>query len=76
MKLPDLADALEVADVEAVEADELADLVRLDVPVRRQGPYLGELAPRAFGEQPRALGAVALERREALRAAREAPAAS
>jgi hypothetical protein len=58
-----LPPALQPADVERVQRDELALLGRLDV--RRPTPLSrGQLASGALGERPRRLGAVDLEQRQ------------
>lgn len=49
-ELPDPPDALEVADVEAVQADQLAGALRLDVAHDTAGPALAEQALLAQGE--------------------------
>jgi hypothetical protein len=63
-KLPDLADTLELADVEAIEAHEIPGFLGLDVPTATTGRI--ESAPCSLGEQPRSLGAVVLEHGQAL----------
>lgn len=64
--LPDLPDALELTDEEAVEADELARSARLDVTLRGRRTGLLELLPGALGEEAGLLGAVGLQQSEAL----------
>src|SRR5262252_8763270 len=58
--LPDLADALELPDVERVQAYELARLAGLDV-ARATVPSPPELLPSALRQQPRRLQRVMLE---------------
>ncbi len=64
--LPHRPDALELSDVEAVEADELARLLGLDVTPRCGRPGLLELLPRALREQSRVLGTMGLEQTESI----------
>jgi hypothetical protein len=60
--LPDLPDAFELSNVEAVEADEVSGLLGLDVALRRRGAGPLELAAGALGERAGVLGAVLFEK--------------
>jgi hypothetical protein len=68
--LPHFADALELADVERVEAHELARLRGLDV-ATSGAARLGQAPAGPVGEQPARPGAVVLEQREAIASARQ-----
>ena len=68
------SDPLELSDVEAVEADELARVLGLDVTTRGGGSGLLELLPGALGEQARVLGAMGLEQPQSLLAGSQAEA--
>jgi len=68
--LPHFADALELADVERVEAHELARLRGLDV-APSGAARLGQAPAGPVGEQPARPGAVVLEQREAIASARQ-----
>jgi hypothetical protein len=62
-ELPDPADAFELADIEAVQADELTRFLGLDVPLPASCPL--ELPAGPLGEEARPTRTVALESREA-----------
>jgi hypothetical protein len=70
-ELPDLAHALERADVKGVQTDELARRAGLDVP-GGPVPRLQQGAPRALGEQAGGPGAVMLEHQQPAPAGRQA----
>jgi hypothetical protein len=67
--LPDLAHALEVADLEGVQAHEFARLGRLDVP-RAAVASAPELLPSAFRQQPRRAGRLLLVAKPTRRSSR------
>src|SRR2546430_7011692 len=69
--LPDLADALELADVKGVQADQLARALGDDVP-RLAVAQAPEGLPRALGEQAGPRGTVMLEHQQALTPRRQA----
>lgn len=71
-ELPHLADPLELADVEAVETDEVPRMLGFDVAVPA-GPL--EASPRSFGKEPRPLGTMALQDEQTLAVSAEPHAA-
>src|SRR5712691_693124 len=69
--LPDLADALQTADVERVQTDKLPRAMRLDV-ARGPMPRAQELSTRPFGQQAHLPQALVLDHGQARPACRQA----
>jgi hypothetical protein len=62
--LPDLADPLQLADVERVDRYQCSGLLGLDMAAAAARP--GQLPPRALGQQPAGAGTVVLEQAQAV----------